>query len=95
MFGNSPVWAKYCIVVDEDVDLYDLDDVNWAVLTRARPDRDVIIVPGTPSFYRDADHDHWGRMGIDATAPFARREQFLRKVVPGVDDVDLDAYFGG
>ena len=34
-------------------------------------------------------------MGIDATAPFARREAFLRKVVSGVDDVDLDAYFGG
>ena len=95
VFGNSPVWAKYCIVVDGDVDLYDLNDVNWAVMTRARPDRDVIIVPETPSFYRDAHHDHWGRMGIDATAPFARREQFLRKVVPGVDEVDLDAYFGG
>ena len=95
VFGNAPVWAKYCVVVDEDVDLYDLNDVSWAVMTRARPDRDVIIIPETPSFYRDAHHDHWGRLGIDATAPFARREQFLRKVVPGVDAVDLDAYFGG
>ena len=95
VFGVSPTWAKYCIVVDEDVDIYDLNDVTWAAMTRARPDRDVIIVPDTPSFYRDADHDHWARMGIDATAPFARRDRFLRKRVPGVEDVDLAEYFGG
>ena len=95
VFGNEPTWAKYCIVVDEDVDLYDLNDVTWAVMTRARPDRDVLIVPDTPSFYRDPHRDHWARMGIDATAPFARREHFLRKVVPGAAEVDLAEYFGG
>ena len=33
VFGAEPTWAKACTVVDEDVDIYDMDDVEWAVLT--------------------------------------------------------------
>src|SRR4051794_31969608 len=94
VFGSEPTWGKMCTVVDEDVDIYDMDDVMWAVLTRARPDRNVIIIPDTPSFYRDPHKDHWGRLGIDATAPFARREEFARKRIPGADTIDLKSYLG-
>ena len=93
VFGAEPTWARNCIVVDEDVDIYNLDDVIWAVLTRSRPDKDTITVQDTPSFYRDPHKDHWGRMGIDATAPFARRGEFERKKIPGANSVDLAAYF--
>lgn len=92
VLGAEPTWAKMCTVVDEDVDIYDMDDVMWAVLTRSRPDKDVITIPATPSFYRDPHQDHWGRMAIDATAPFDRREQFTRKRIPGATEVDLSAY---
>ncbi len=92
VFGAEPTWAKTCTVVDEDVNIYDMNDVMWAVLTRSRPDRDVLILPEVPSFYRDPHHDHWGRLGIDATAPFARRAEFERKRVPGAEAIDLDAY---
>jgi UbiD family decarboxylase len=94
VFGAEPTWAKICTVVDEDVDIYDMDDVMWATLTRSRPDRNVMIIPDTPSFYRDPHKDHWGRMGIDATVPFDRRADFERKRIPGADTVDLSAYFG-
>ena len=93
VFGAEPTWAQFCTVVDEDVDIYDINDVSWAVLTRSRPDRDVMVIPGTPSFYRDPHKDHWARLGIDATAPFERRDEFERKRVPGVSDVDLGKYF--
>ncbi len=93
VFGCEPTWAKFCTVVDEDVDIYDLNDVTWAALTRSRPDKDVMIIPDTPSFYRDPHKDHWSRLGIDATAPFERRDEFIRKVVPGVDEVELSRYF--
>lgn len=93
VFGAEPTWAKMCTVVDEDVDIYDMDDVTWAILTRSRPDKDVLILPDTPSFYRDPHKDHWGRMGIDATVPFERRKEFERKRIPGADTVDLAAYF--
>ena len=93
VFGCEPTWAKFCTVVDEDVDIYDVDDVAWAVMTRSRPDLDTLIIPGTPSFYRDPYKDHWSRLGIDATAPFERREQFERKVVPNASEVNLADYF--
>lgn len=94
VFGAEPTWAKVCTVVDEDVDIYDMDDVMWAMLTRSRPDRNVMIIADTPSFYRDTEKDHWGRMGIDATAPYHRRHEFERKRIPGADSVDLASWFG-
>jgi UbiD family decarboxylase len=94
VFGVESTWARNCTVVDEDVDIYNLDDVMWAVLTRSRPDRDIMIIPETPSFYRDPHKEHWGRMGIDATVPFARRHEYERKKIPGANNVDLATYFG-
>ncbi|MDR2725054.1 MAG: UbiD family decarboxylase [Candidatus Adiutrix sp.] len=94
VFGAEPTWARNCTVVDEDVDINKLDDVTWAVLTRSRPDRDIIIIPETPSFYRDPHKEHWGRVGIDATVPFARRREYERKRIPGADTVELANYFG-
>jgi UbiD family decarboxylase len=94
VFGAEPTWAKTCTVVDEDVDIYNMDDVMWAVLTRSRPDHDVMIISETPSFYRDPHKEHWGRLGIDATAPFARRHEYERKTIPGANSVDLADYFG-
>jgi UbiD family decarboxylase len=92
VLGAEPTWAKYVTVVDEDVDLYDFNDVFWAILTRARPDRDTIIVPETPTFYRDPHKDHWGRMGIDACVPFARRAEFERKRLVGADQINLEQW---
>ncbi len=92
VLGSEPTWAKVITVVDEDVDIYDMNDVMWAILTRSRVDRDTMIIPDTPTFYRDPHKDHWGRMAIDATAPFARREEFVRKRIPGADAIDLQAY---
>lgn len=92
VLGAEPTWAKYVTVVDEDVDLYDFNDVFWAILTRARPDRDTIIVPETPTFYRDPHKDHWGRMAIDACVPFARRAEFERKRLVGADQINLEQW---
>jgi len=92
-FGAHHDWSKSCIVVDEDVDINDFNDVYWAFLTRARADHRVMVLPGVPGFYRDPHRDYWGRLGIDATVPFGRKEEFLRKTIPGQDAIDLADYF--
>lgn len=92
--GAEPVWAKAVTVVDTDVDIYDLSDVMWAVLTRARVDKDVVIVPETPSFFRDPHKDHWGRLLIDATKPFDRKQEFERKKLRLGGKIDLAEWFG-
>jgi len=88
--GVEPVWGKICTVVDDDVDIYDLHDVTWAILTRSRLKRDIAIVDDVPSYY--SDRDQWGRMGIDATVPYDRRAEFERTRIPGIADVDLSKY---
>ena len=42
----SAMFGKNIIVVDEDVDLFDINKVAWAFGTRVLPPRDVIQVPG-------------------------------------------------
>ncbi|MBI4013939.1 MAG: UbiD family decarboxylase [Candidatus Rokubacteria bacterium] len=84
----------YCVVVDEDVDIHDLRDVVWAMATRCRPDRGIMQIPNVPSFARDPHQIHWGRLGIDATAPLAWRDEFERKRYPGLEAIRLEDYLG-
>jgi UbiD family decarboxylase len=91
--GVNHDFGKSCMVVDEDVDINDLDDVYWAFLTRGRADTRALIIPDVPGFYRDPHKDHWGRLAIDATMPFGRKDDFIRKSIPGADRLDLRDYF--
>ena len=90
--GSHLDYNKVCIVVDEDVDIYDLDDVMWAYLARGRADKRAMILEDIPGFYRDPHQDHWGRLIIDATRPWGREKEFERKKVPGEDEIDLADY---
>jgi 4-hydroxybenzoate decarboxylase len=90
--GSNLDYHKVVFVVDEDVDIYNLEDVMWAYMTRGRADTRAMIIPDVPGFYRDAHKDHWGRLAIDATKPWGREAEFDRKRVPGVEDIDLAAY---
>ena len=93
--GAEPIWAKQITVVDTDVDIYDMDDVQWAILTRSRPDKDMLIIPETPSFYRDEPKDHWGRLLVDATKPWGREKEFDRKRLRLGDKVRTQDWFPG
>ncbi len=46
LFTLSFPMVKKVVVVDEDVDIWDMEEIEWAVITRCRPEEDVIIVPG-------------------------------------------------
>lgn len=83
------MYSKLCIVVDDDVDPYSLEDVVWAFVTRARPDQRALVLGDLPGFFRDPHKDHWGRLALDATIPWGRNHEFRRKSVPGRDRVRL------
>jgi len=91
-FGANMEWIKFCIVVDEDVNIYDSSDVFWAIATRCCPERDVIVIPGIPSFRRDPHKIHWGRVAIDATAPLGLENEFERKRIPGEEELRIEDY---
>lgn len=83
--------AKFCTVVDADVDLYDERQVNWALNTRVQPNRDVITFPTMTGGPLDPSgpHRQSEKMGIDATIPLGDdRATYERVEVPGTDEVD-------
>jgi 4-hydroxybenzoate decarboxylase len=90
--GSNLDYNKVVIAVDRDVDIYDLDDVMWAYLTRGRADTRAQIIHDVPGFYRDPHKDHWGRLMIDATMPWGREAEFARKTIPGQDAIRLEDY---
>lgn len=76
---------KMVIVVDEDIDIYDWESVEWAIATRVQPDRDVYIFKNMKGSSLDPSADQITRKtskwGIDATIPDPNRiRDFLRVV---------------
>jgi len=45
--------TKVVIAVDDDVDVFDLNKVMWAVCTRSQADKDLIVLPRTAAFQLD------------------------------------------
>jgi 2,5-furandicarboxylate decarboxylase 1 len=85
---------KHVIVVDEDVDIHDARDVEWAVVTRSQADQDFVVVDNAQGSKLDPSaRDGVGaKLGIDATIPLtAPSGKFTRIRVPGEDAVDLAA----
>ena len=78
-FAGHPS-LKHVVVVDEDVDIYDDRDVEWAVATRFQADRDLVIVPNARGSSLDpsAEKSLTAKWGIDATKPLDRKEEFER-----------------
>ncbi len=64
-------YIKHVVVVDDDVDVFDEQEVLWAVATRVQADRDVLIVPHSMCTLLDpsAENAITAKMGIDATRP--------------------------
>jgi 2,5-furandicarboxylate decarboxylase 1 len=84
--------VKHVIVVDEDVDIHDPAEVEWAVATRFQADRDLVIVPESQGSKLDpSTRDGVGaKMGLDATKPLDADEMKFKRIrVPGEEDVDL------
>ena len=85
-------WLKYCIVVDADVDVFDIEDVFWAMGARSDAGKGLLQMRGTTGFPMDPHGIHTSKLGIDATAPLDRWDEFERKRVPGEESVDLADY---
>ena len=83
---------KHVIVVDEDVDIHNPTEVEWAVATRFQADRDLVIVPESQGSKLDpSNRDGVGaKMGLDATKPLAAAEMTFKRIhVPGEEAIDV------
>ena len=74
--------TKMFVVVDSDVNVHDMDDVLWALTTRADPARDTMIVSNTPTDTLDPASplvNLGSKLGIDATTK-TREEGYTREI---------------
>ena len=94
---------KHVVVVDDDIDVFDPMDVEWAIATRVQGDRDVMIVsnarakPLDPSLPQGFGVVPTGaKVGIDATIPEGiPREHYERITYAYADRARIDDYVEG
>jgi len=72
---------KHVVVVDEDIDIYDPYDVEYAIATRVRGDTDIMVIHGVRGSSLDpmrlADGTNV-KVGVDATIVMGREDEFKR-----------------
>jgi 2,5-furandicarboxylate decarboxylase 1 len=88
---------KHCVIVDEDINIYDPHDVEWAIATRLQADKNVIILSNQPGSSLDPSGDltegkkaTTAKAGLDATAPLVTTGKGFKKV--DYVKVDLNKY---
>ncbi|MGA7486846.1 MAG: UbiD family decarboxylase domain-containing protein, partial [Xanthobacteraceae bacterium] len=65
--------VKHVFVVDDDVDVFSDEQMEWAMSTRFRAGSDIVMATGYPGFYMDPTRDANGlvdKVGFDLTAPY-------------------------
>jgi 2,5-furandicarboxylate decarboxylase 1 len=94
---------KHVVVVDDDIDVNDPTEVEWAIATRVQGDKDVIVIPGArakpldPSLPQGAGVVPVGaKVGIDATIPEGiPLEHYERITYAYADTAKVDDYVKG
>jgi 2,5-furandicarboxylate decarboxylase 1 len=65
--------VKHVFVVDDDVDVFSDEQMEWAMSARFRAASDIVVTTGHPAFYMDPSADAKGTMdkaGFDLTARY-------------------------
>ena len=78
---------KHAIVIDTDIDVFNLEDVEWAMATRFQADQDLVVIPNARGSTLDPSADQetglTTKLGIDATRPLTKpSEKFERAKTP-------------
>jgi UbiD family decarboxylase len=88
---------KHCVIVDEDINIYDPHDVEWAIATRFQADKNTIILSNQPGSSLDPSGDlsegkkaTTSKAGIDATIPPAATGKGFKK--EQYKKIDLQKY---
>ncbi len=74
---------KHAVVVDSDVDVYDVSDVEWAIATRFQASEDLLIIKNARGSTLDSSADQetglTSKVGVDASRPLTKpKEKFER-----------------
>ncbi|MEM3696847.1 MAG: UbiD family decarboxylase [Candidatus Bathyarchaeia archaeon] len=84
---------KHAVVVDSDINVFDPNDVEWAVATRFQASEDLIVLSNVRGSTLDSSADQetglTSKMGLDATRPFTKpKEKFERAKIPADSQIE-------
>jgi 2,5-furandicarboxylate decarboxylase 1 len=95
---------KHVVIVDEDIDVHNAMDVEWAIATRVQGDKDIVIIPGARAKPLDPSLavtppgvvPTGAKVGIDATiGEGIPQERFERIAYAYADRVKIADYTQG
>lgn len=72
---------KHCVIVDEDINIFDPVDVEYAIATRVKGDDDIFIIPKARGSSLDPVAEIDGtttKIGVDATKSFHNLDDYER-----------------
>ena len=85
---------KVVLVVDEDIDVFSVEQLEWALATRFRPERDTVVLSGQTASSLDptASAGRVAKVGLDATQPPSGRARTERYTNPMIGRIRLGDY---
>jgi len=96
---NGHKSMKHVVIVDEDVDIYSPNAIEWAIATRFQGDKDLVIKPDQAGSSLDPSGEHEAgkktlttKIGVDATIPTDVDKS--RYEIVKYNKVDIDDYLG-
>ena len=94
---NGHKSMKHVVIIDDDVDIYNPQAIEWALATRFQGDKDLIIKPDQPGSSLDPSGKHepgkktlTTKIGVDATIPADIDKS--KYVIVRYHPVDINAY---
>jgi len=87
--------VKRIVVVDSDVDVFDLEDVEWAIWSRLSKADKIKVLPNVKSWELERCTDEnstSARVGIDATMDMDQIDKLIRPITPGAAEIKLEDY---
>jgi UbiD family decarboxylase len=73
----SPADVKHAFVVDEDIDVFSEDQIEWALATRFQVERDLLIMDGMRAYPLDPSlvgASRGSKAGFDLTIPYEAKQ---------------------
>ena len=95
---------KHVVIVDDDIDVFDPTEVEWAIATRVQGDKDIVIIPGARAKPLDPSLPvtpagivpTGAKVGVDATIPEGvPRERYERIAYAYSNRAGIEDYLKG
>jgi len=86
---------KHVLVVDHDIDIFNMEEVEWAVATRCQSDKDIFVMPDSLCSKLDPSTQEGvgAKMGVDATVPLGQLSSRFKGIrIPGYEELNLENF---